>query len=152
MQDDATSRLAEFFGLGPIAQRLEQRTFTGRRRGNAALVRCNFGERPVRIGERPNAEPSPRRREGVETIITHLIRQRNGEGMVQTTHGLTPAAKAEVVSIILWFWVRIPVGPPIQPSPRRICPTGANATTTSRFVSGYFITVCPSKTARVHGS
>ncbi|ACB74323.1 hypothetical protein Oter_1035 [Opitutus terrae PB90-1] len=33
--------------------------------------------------------------------------------MVQTTHGL-PAAKAEVVSIILWFWVRIPVGPPLR--------------------------------------
>lgn len=35
--------------------------------------------------------------------------------MVQTTHG-QPAAKAEVVSIILWFWVRIPVGPPLSRS------------------------------------
>jgi hypothetical protein len=33
--------------FGPVAQRLEQRTFTGRRRGNVPLVRCKFGERPV---------------------------------------------------------------------------------------------------------
>lgn len=38
-----------FFGFfGPIAQWLEQRTFTGRRRGNPPLVRCKFGERPIR--------------------------------------------------------------------------------------------------------
>lgn len=35
--------------------------------------------------------------------------------MVQTTHGFQPAAKAEVVSIILWFRVQIPVGPPSKP-------------------------------------
>ena len=50
--------------------------------------------------------------EGVEAIITHLSRWRYGEGMGQTTHGFQPAAKAEVVSIILWFRVQIPVGPP----------------------------------------
>lgn len=39
----------------------------------------------------------------------------HGEGMVQTTNAArAAAAKAEVVSIILWFWVRIPVGPPIR--------------------------------------
>ena len=57
--------------------------------------------------------------EGVEAIITPLtcvafIALHHGEGMVQTTHlALARAAKAEVVSIILWFWVRIPVGPPV---------------------------------------
>ena len=51
-------------------------------------------------------------REGVEAIITHLSRRRYGEGMVQTTHGFQPAAKAEVVGIILWFSVQVRVGPP----------------------------------------
>ena len=40
--------------------------------------------------------------------------------MVQTTNpAMAGAAKAEVVSIILWFRVRIPVGPPFSQAGRR---------------------------------
>jgi len=111
---NGVAKLASFF-LGPIAQRLEQRTRSGRCSGNAAVVRCKFGERPACVSKRPNAERNRRKAGRVEAIITHLSRWRYGEGMVQTTHLVPRAAKAEVVSIILWFWVRIPVGPPKAP-------------------------------------
>ena len=72
---------------------------------------------PARVTQRRAKRVTDSRiHEGVEAIITHLNRQRHDEGMVQTTHGFCPAAKVEVVSIILWFWVQIPVGPPISRS------------------------------------
>ena len=54
----------------PLAQWLEQQTFTGRHTGNGMLVRCKFGE-PFQM-----ATPSQaRKREGVETIIARLRRK-----------------------------------------------------------------------------
>src|SRR5215216_5856293 len=56
----------------------------------------------------PSQAPSG---EGVETGHGGTYRAIHGEGTVQTTNGPPPAAKAEVVGIIPWFWVRIPAGP-----------------------------------------
>jgi len=102
--------------FGPIAQRLEQRT---QFRVAGGEIRQLSGVNSVN-GLPARATQRRAKRvfdilihEGVEAIITHLNRQRHDEGMVQTTHRQL-AAKAEVVCIILWFWVRIPVGPPFS--------------------------------------
>lgn len=107
--------LIRSFDRGPLAQRLEQGTFTGRRRGNLPVVRCKFGERfnlptpiqaPARVGE------------GVEAIITRLNSARRSTvkawSRPQTRRKCAEAAKAEVVSIIPWSSVRIRQGPPVS--------------------------------------
>jgi len=79
--------------FGPIAQRLEQRTqfrVAGGEIRQLSGVNSVNGLPARATQRRAKRVPDFRIHEGVETIITHLNRQRHGEGMVQTTHGFHP--------------------------------------------------------------